>query len=279
MIWRTSMRTITKYRIGTALSAAAISAVALGLAGTTASAAAPRDATGGSAGTHVTPAAAMVGTYEIFLNTGSGFADSGQLFLNSNSSWSLSNYTDGGTWDTVGKTLGMSDFDAGYPDDSAWGAKVSGGDLGSAAKPGEELGADVGSLTFYAVFTSADVRAQARSGGPTLTATVAPHVGATFPGTYNTFISGNEDQTVYNSDNSWSMPGGFCNAGTYLSFKVKSGTKVTWTDIQADQGCGSDHLWMAKEHGTTKLGTSLKPGIISEEPGGVYNNFYAVLAS
>ncbi len=84
---------------------------------------------------------------------------------------------------------------------------------------------------------------------------------------------------MYSSDNSWSMPG-FCNAGTYLSFKVKNGTKTTFTDIQADQGCSVDHLWMAKEHGATKIGTASKQGIIVESAlGGVYNHFYSVLAS
>ena len=83
---------------------------------------------------------------------------------------------------------------------------------------------------------------------------------------------------MYNSDGTWSMPG-FCNAGSYLSFKVKVGTKVTYTDIQADNGCGVDLLWMAKEHGTTKLGTAAKQGIIADSAdGGVFNNFYAVLA-
>ena len=115
------------------------------------------------------------------------------------------------------------------------GAKVSGPDLGSATKPGEFLAADLAEYTFYAVFSSSGVpAAHARSARPlaTATATVRPDK-ATFPGTYDTFISGAEDQTLYNSDNTWSMPGGFCNAGTYLSFKVKNGTKVTWTDIQA----------------------------------------------
>ncbi len=273
------MKAKTKYRVGAVLSAGVISAVGLGFAGATTAGASPGDAAAGGTGTHATPAAAMAGTYEIFLNSGSGFVDSGQLYLNSNSSWSMQDYTDGGTWETVGQTLGMSDFAAGYANDSAWGARVSGTKLGSATKPGEELGADVGSLTFYAVFTSSAVPAHARSGRPTLTAAVRPDSGhATFPGTYNTFIGGSEDQTVYNSDNTWSMPG-FCNAGTYLSFKVKTGTKTTFTDIQADQGCSVDHLWMAKEHGARKLGTASKQGIIAEEPDGVFNNFYAVLAS
>ena len=83
---------------------------------------------------------------------------------------------------------------------------------------------------------------------------------------------------MYTSYNTWSLSGGYCNAGTYLSFKVKIGTKVTYTDIQADNGCDVDHLWMAKEHGATKLGTASKHGIIAEDPGGVYNHFYAVLA-
>ena len=278
------MRTTTKHRIAAGVSAVAISAVGLGLAGATTAGAAPADATGG-AGAHAdaTPAAATPGTYEIFLNVGSGFTDDGQLYLNSDSSWSLQDFTDGGTWETVGATLGMSDFNAGYTEDSAWGAKVSGTNLGSAAKPGEELGAGLGSLTFYAKFISADVPAtHARSGRPTLTAAVRPAGGhATFPGTYNTTIGGTSGyQTVYNSDNSWSMLGGYCNAGTYLSFKVKVGTKITFTDIQADNGCSADHLWMAKEHGAKKIGTASKQGIIAESSlGGVYNHFYAVLAS
>ena len=274
------MGTTMKRRIAAGMSAAAISAVGLGLAGATTAGAVSADATGATGGAHATPAAATTGTYEIFFNTGSGFFDAGQLYLNSDSSWSLSDYADGGTWETVGPTLGMSDYNAGYANDGAWGAKVSGTNLGSASKPGELLAADVGSLTWYAVFLSANVPAHVESRGPALTAAVRPTTGhATFPATYNTFISGNEYQTVYNSDNTWSMPGGFCNAGTYLSFKVKVGTTVTYTDIQADQGCGADHLWMAKEQGATKIGTATKQGIIAESSlGGVYNHFYAVLA-
>jgi hypothetical protein len=273
------MRRTMMRRIAAGLSAAAISAAGFGLAGATTAEAAPTDSTGGgAAGAHAVPAAATPGTYEIFLNVGTGFSDAGQLFLNSDSSWSMSNFTDGGTWDTVGATLGMSDFKAGYTNDSAWAARVSGTNLGSASKPGEELAADVGSLTFYAKFISAGVRAQTHSGGSTLSAAVRPAGGhATFPGTYNTFVSGIEPQTVYNSDNTWSQQP-YCNAGTYLSFKVKIGTKVTYTDIQADQGCGIDHLWMAKEHGATKLGTAAKPGIIVNPGVGVFNHWYAVLA-
>ena len=63
----------------------------------------------------------------------------------------------------------------------------------------------------------------------------------------------------------------------YLSFKVKSGTRTTYTDVQADNGCRVDHLWMAKEHGASKLGTASKPGIIAEAPNGVFGSFYAVL--
>ncbi len=276
------MKAKTKYRIGAAVSAFAISAVGFGLAGATTAGASSADATGGATGTHATPAAATPGTYELFINAGSGFEDVGQLYLNSDTSWSLQNYSDGGTWDTVGAALGMSDYNAGYTDDAAWGAKVSGTNLGSASKPGTFLAADLAEYTWYAVFTSSGVPAHAQARGPLATASVRPDGGqATFPGTYNTTIGGTSGyQTVYNSDNTWSMPGGYCNAGTYLSFKVKVGTKVTYTDIQADNGCGADHLWMAKEHGTTKLGKSTKQGIIVESGlGGVYNSFYAVLAS
>ncbi len=274
------MNATTKYRIGAAVSACAIAAAGLGLAGVSPAGAAPRDVTGGAGSHHALPAAAASGTYELYINYGSGFEDEGQLYLNSDTSWSLEDFSDGGTWATVGQTLGMSDFNAGYPDGAAWAAKTSGTSLGSAAKPGKALAADDGSFTWYALFTSPGVPAHvAHSDGPLLTAAVGSHSGgATFPGTYNTFISGNEYQTVYNSDGTWSMPAG-CNAGSYLSFKAKKGTVVTYTDIQADMGCGVDHLWMAKEHGATKLGTATKQGIISEAPGGVYNNFYAVEAS
>lgn len=275
------MSTTMKRRIAAGVSAVAISAVGFGLAGATTAGAAPADSTGAAHGAAATPAAATSGTYEIFLNTGSGFFDAGQLYLNSNSSWSMQDYTDGGTWATVGATLGMSDFSAGYENDAAWGVHVvSGTKLGSVSKPGEELAADVGSLTFYAVFVSASVPAHVvHAPGATLAAAVRPASGrATLPGTYNTTIGSEEFQTVYNSDNSWSQPG-FCNAGTYLSFKVKNGTKVTWTDIQADQGCSTDHLWMAKEHGATKIGTAAKQGIIVDPGVGVFNNFYEVLAS
>jgi hypothetical protein len=275
-----TMNGTTKYRIGAALSACAISAAGFGLAGASPAGAAPRDVTAGGASTHGIAAAAATGTYELFINYGSGFGDYGQLYLNSDTSWSLQTFSDGGSWSTVGQTIGMSDFNAGYTNGAAWGAKTSGMNLGSASKPGKEIAADVGSFTWYAVFTSPAVPAHAaHSGGPLLTAAVRPQSSsATFPGTYNTVVSGNDFQTVYNSDGTWAAQGGFCNKGTYLSLKVKKGTVITYTDIQGDMGCGVDHLWMAKEHGATKLGTATKPGIISEAPSGVFNNFYAVLA-
>lgn len=277
------MSTSVKRRIAAGVSTVTISMVGFGLAGATTAGATPGDATGAGSGAHAdaTPAAATPGTYEIFFNNGSGFFDAGQLYLNSNTSWSLSNYADGGTWETVGKTIGMSDYSAAYPDDGAWGAKVNGTNLGSASKPGELLAANYGSLTWYATFVSGSVPAHAETAGrPALTGSVRPDSGhATFPGTYNTEIASyGEVQTTYNSDNTWSLPG-FCNSGTYLSFKVKVGTTVTWTDIQADQGCSADHLWMAKEHGANKIGTATKQGIIADSSlGGVYNSFYSVLA-
>jgi hypothetical protein len=276
------MKAKMKYRIAAAVSAGAISALGFGLAGATTAGASPGDATGGATGTHATPAAATPGTYELYVNEGSGFGDAGQLYLNSDTSWSLADFSDGGTWDTVGATLGMSDFDAAYTYDAAWGAKVSGTNLGSAAKPGTFLVADDVDWTWYAVFTSSGVPAHAQAHRPLVTSAVRPDGGhATLPGTYNTTIGGTSGyQTVYNSDSTWSMPGGYCNSGTWLSFKVKVGTNVTFTDIQADNGCGADHLWMAKEHGTSKLGKAAKPGIIVDSGlGGVYNSFYATLAS
>ncbi len=278
------MKAKTKYRIAAVLSAAAVSTMGLGLAGATTAGAASADSTAGGTGNgtaaHVRPAAAMVGTYELFFNSGSGFVDSGQLYLNSDTSWSMQDFTDGGSYWTVGQTLGMSDFNAGYPNGGALGVKVSGSNLGSPAKPGELLAADDGSLLFYATFISPTVPAHVvRSSGPALTAAARAAGGhATFPGTYNTFAPAGEVQTVYNSDNTWSQPG-FCNAGTFLSFKVKVGTKITFTDIQADEGCGVDHLWMAKEHGANKLGTASKPGIIAEAPSGKFATWYATLAS
>ncbi len=277
------MNATTRRRIGAALSAAAITAVGLGLAGAITAGAASVGVPGVATDTHATPAAAMAGTYELYVSYDHGprFTDEGQLYLNSDSSWSLQNYSDGGTWSTVGQTLGMSDFDTGSPNGAVWGVKVSGTNLGSATSPGKYLvggGGDRSDL-FYAVFTSSDVPAHARSGEPTLAAAVRSHNGsATFPGTYNTFVGGNEYQTVYTSYHTWSLSGGYCDAGTYLNFKVKIGSKITYTDIQADNGCDVDLLWMAKEHGPTKLGTASKPGTIADSPGGVYNHFYAVLA-
>ena len=81
------------------MSAAAVSTMGLGLAGATTAGAAPADVTAGGTGTsaHATPAAAKAGTYELFFNTGSGFEDVGQLFLNSDTSWSMSAFSDGGS--------------------------------------------------------------------------------------------------------------------------------------------------------------------------------------
>jgi hypothetical protein len=275
------MKVNVKYRIGAALSAAAISAMGFGLAGATTAGAAPANAASGATGSHARPATAMVGTYEIYANYGSGFVDDGQLYLDSDNSWSFQDFPDGGTWETVGATFGMSDFNGGYTDGAVFGAKVDGANLGSATKPGTFNAANNAEFPWYAVFTSSAIPAHTSSGRhPFAAAAARPDSGhATFPGTYNTFIGGNEDQTVYNSDGTWSMPG-FCNAGSYLSFKVKVGTKVTYTDIQADNGCSADQLWMAKEHGATKLGTASKQGIIADSAdGGVFNHFYGVLAT
>ena len=275
------MKATMKYRIGAALAAAAVSAMGFGLAGATTAGAATANAASGATGSHARPATAMVGTYEIYANYGSGFVDDGQFYVNSNNSWSFQDFPDGGTWETVGATFGMSDFNGGYTDDAVFGAKVDGANLGSATKPGTFNAANTAEFPWYAVFTSPAIPAHTSSGGqPFAAAAARPDSGhATFPGTYNTFIGGNEDQTIYNSDGTWSMPG-FCNAGSYLSFKVKVGTKVTYTDIQADGGCSVDQLWMAKEHGATKLGTASKQGIIADSAdGGVFNNFYSVLAS
>ena len=269
----------TKSRLGGVLSAAAISVVGLGLAGVTPAGAAPGNAAGGATGSHARPATAMVGTYEIYANYGSGFVDDGQLYLNSDNSWSFQDFPDGGTWETVGATFGMSDFNGGYTDGAVFGAKVDGANLGSATKPGTFNAANTAEFPWYAVFTSSAIPAHTSSGGHPFAAAARPDSGhATFPGTYNTFVGGNEAQTVYSSDGTWSIPG-YCNAGSYLSFKVKVGTKVTYTDIQADNGCNVDQLWMAKEHGATKLGTPTKQGIIASAPDGVFNNFYARLAS
>ena len=167
-----------------------------------------------------------------------------------------------------------------YPDGAVFGAKVAGANLGSATKPGTFDAANLSEFPWYAVFTTSAVPAHTPSGGPLFAAGARPDSGhATFPGTYNTFIGGTEAQTVYNSDGTWTIPG-FCNSGSYLSFKVKVGTKVTFTDIQADNGCAVDQLWMAKEHGATKLGTASKQGIIANSAdGGAFNNFYATLAT
>jgi hypothetical protein len=191
----------------------------------------------------------------------------------------MSNYTDGGMFHTAGATLGMSDYNAGYPNDGVLGARVSGTNLGSASKPGELVAAHYTSLTWYAVFLSSGVPVYTKNGDhAALTAAIRPASGqATFPGTYKTFISGAKDRTVYNSDNTWSMPG-FCDTGTYISFKVKVGTRVTYSDIQAENGCGTDFLWMAKEHGATKIGTATNQGVLVEAGIGVYDDFYAVLA-
>jgi hypothetical protein len=45
----------------------------------------------------------MVGTYELFVNFETGFVDSGQLFLNADTSWSLGNFIDGGSYHSIGQ--------------------------------------------------------------------------------------------------------------------------------------------------------------------------------
>ena len=71
--------------------------------GATTAAAVAADVTEGAPGTHATPAAVMAGTYELFLSFGSGFGGEGQLYLNSDTSWSLQRFSDGGSWATVGR--------------------------------------------------------------------------------------------------------------------------------------------------------------------------------
>jgi hypothetical protein len=278
------MSATTKRRIAAGLSAAAISAVGFGLAGATAAGAAGANAAGGRTVTHATPAAATPGTYELFINFGTGFTDEGQLYLNSNASWSSQAFIDGGTWSTVGPTIGMSDFNAGDPHDASWGAKVSATSLGSAASPGFEIapGTAVPTFHWYATFISASVPAHAAHSASRPvngTAGRASPAKAIFPGTYNVFVAnGNTAQFFFNSDSTWSTSSGFCNSGSFLSFKVKVGTKIIWTDIQADQGCGVDQLWMAKEVGNTKLGTPTHQGILATAGSGVFNTWYAIFA-
>jgi hypothetical protein len=268
-----------KRRIAAGVSAVVISALGFGLAGATAAGAAgTRSAAGSATGTHATPAAATVGTYELYVNSGSGFVDSGQLYLNSDASWSLQNYTNSGTWETVGPTLGMSDFGAGYTNGAAWAAQVfSSTQIGKPTKPGVLMAGGSGSDTFYAVYIGAARGPAAQSRHTLAISSVRPNQ-AQFPGTYTATVPAGTATTVYNSDNTWTMGPTFCDVGSYLSWKSKVGTKITYTVVMADEGCGYDILWMAKEHGATKLGTATKPGIIAEPGIGVFNTWYAVFA-
>jgi hypothetical protein len=266
------MQTTRKFRAAAVLAAVAISTVGLGVAGTaTAGAAAPRDVAGHQKRTHLTSAAVTTGTYHVFIDSGGGFVDGGALYLNTDTSWTMSNYTDGGSWAVVGKTLGLSDFNgAGLPHGAAWAVKVSGTKLGTVKKPGFANAGAFSSLSFYATFVSSSVAQPASSRRHAFVAGGVRNAGATFPGTYDTSTPGGEVQTAYNADNTWSMTSG-CNSGSYVSFNK--------TIVMGDQGCVVDHLWMAAEKGATKLGTAKKPGIISEAPVGVFNSWYALLAS
>ena len=259
------MRSTMKYRTLTVLSALAVSVVGVGLAGATTASAAPKSAAGRPASGRVV-ANVAAGTYEFFERRRSG-----QLYLNSNSSWSMSEFEDSGTWSEVGSTLGMSDI-APSPLGAAWATKVSGTKLGSEKKPGEVVTSGHGSSTWYAVYDPSDgPRQQAKSGLAPLT--LNPHISGSFPGTYTTWTgTGGEDYpTVFNSDSSWSATG-HCNAGSYVSFNK--------TIVMDDEGCGADELWMATEHGAKKLGTPKKPGVVaSTSAGGNFQSWYAVLAS
>jgi hypothetical protein len=260
------MRSTMKYRTVAALSALAVSVVGMGLAGAPAAGAASKSAAGRPTSGRVV-ASVTAGTYDFFSN-GEAL---GQLYLNSNSSWSMSEFEDSGTWSEVGSTLGMSDI-APSPLGAAWAAKVSGTKLGSEKKPGEVVTSGHGSSTWYAVYDPSDgPRQRAKSGLAPLT--LNPHISGTFPGTYTTWTgTGGEDYpTVFNSDSSWSATG-HCNAGSYVSFNK--------TIVMDDEGCGADELWMAAEHGAKKLGTSKKPGVVaSTSAGGIYQSWYAVLSN
>jgi hypothetical protein len=261
------MRSTMKYRTLIVLSALVVSVVGVGLAGATTASAAPKSAAGRPASGRVVANVAS-GTYNFYSN-GEAL---GQLYLNSNSSWSMSEFEDSGTWSEVGSTLGMSDTaPAGLG--AAWAAKVSGTKLGSEKKPGEVVTSGHGSSTWYAVYDpSGGPRQQARSALAPFT--LNPRIsGSTFPGTYTTWTgTGGEDYpTVFNSDSSWSATG-HCNAGSYVSFNR--------TIVMDDEGCGADELWMATEHGARKLGTSKKPGVVaSASAGGNFQSWYAVLDS
>jgi hypothetical protein len=133
----------TKNRPAMVFGAVAISAMCLGTGSISAASAATP-----SSAPHAILNSTPVGTYELYENHGSGFAHDGQLFLFADHSFDMSNFSDVGTWNTFGKTVGLADSFI----NGELMAKIGKQGLGTAAKPGNEYSAGEGELfTWYAV--------------------------------------------------------------------------------------------------------------------------------
>jgi len=90
-----------------------------------------------------------LGTDNLYLNNGSGFAVDGTMTVKSDGTWSTSAFPDAGSWAVVGKDIILSDSSGG----AIWFAAVGKHGLASARKPGTITSfgssSSTGQPTFY----------------------------------------------------------------------------------------------------------------------------------
>ena len=136
----------TTRRIAVIAGSFALMATVTITSGTTLATAAPRTSlvAGHSAGhSSVT---VPIGTDNFYVSYGGGFTESGTMTLNSDGSWTLSDYGDSGNWAVVGKDIVLNDSGVGI-----LFAPIGKHGLGSAKKPGTltQYGDSSPALTFY----------------------------------------------------------------------------------------------------------------------------------
>jgi hypothetical protein len=139
-------RTLTK-RIGAVIGASAVAGTLL-MAGGPAMAATAKHATIQAARPAARPAVANItGTKNLYLNYGSGFTQYGTITINSDGSWSESNFSDAGYWTISGKDAILANTN----NDTVYFAKINAHGLGTKKKPGTETedGQSTAALTFY----------------------------------------------------------------------------------------------------------------------------------
>jgi hypothetical protein len=139
-------RSLTK-RIGIAIGVSALAGTLL-TAGGPAMAASAKHPSIQAANPAARPAvASIIGTKNLYFKFGSGFSESGTMTINSNGTWSESNYSDAGFWTTSGTDAILVNTQ----DDTVYFAKINAHGLGTKKKPGSETveGSSTPALRFY----------------------------------------------------------------------------------------------------------------------------------